>query len=587
VAPDPTTAPAAPPPAPSDRTDAPGLRSTARSLLELHGSATRPLLTLGTVSIVAGIAEAGALLLFIRAATSIAIDDPSDFTVAGIPISNEPGRLLVIAGGLIVVATLLHTVLARGSARLSLQVLTNARTRLIDGFMNAQWPYQAAAREGTLQEATLSLAGRAATTASYLVVACSTLTILVALIVMAVIIEPTVTLLMLVALVPVLLILQPITRATRRRAHQTVKRSFSLAEEVASTTTLAREFRTFGVRRPRGEHLKQLAAQASASQFEARSTNTLASFLFKDLALLAFIVIIGVLYLFVDLRASATTAAVLIIIRALGYAQLTYNVAQHGVEDSGAVQQLVARIDEAEAAADPVRTTHMANIGTIEFHDVGFAYSADRPALHRVDLSIRAGEAIGLIGPSGAGKTTIAELILGLRAPSRGRVTVDGVDLADIDDDDWTRICALVPQDPRLIEGTIAENIRFFRARITEDEIHRAAELAHLADAIHALPDGFETKLGARSQGLSGGQRQRLAIARALAGNPQVLVLDEPTSALDSASEELFRQTLHELRGRVTLVVIAHRPTTIDVCDTVITVDDGAITSTTSRRESA
>jgi ABC-type multidrug transport system fused ATPase/permease subunit len=164
---------------------------------------------------------------------------------------------------------------------------------------------------------------------------------------------------------------------------------------------------------------------------------------------------------------------------------------------------------------------------------------------------------------------------------------VDGVDLADIDDDDWTRICALVPQDPRLIEGTIAENIRFFRARITEDEIHRAAELAHLADAIHALPDGFETKLGARSQGLSGGQRQRLAIARALAGNPQVLVLDEPTSALDSASEELFRQTLHELRGRVTLVVIAHRPTTIDVCDTVITVDDGAITSTTSRRESA
>ena len=580
MAPDPTPAPA-----PEGRVAAANLRSTTRSLLALHGAATRPLLTLGTVGIIAGIAEAGALLLFIRAATSIAVDDPDDFTVAGIPISSDPGRLLVIAGGLILLTSLLHTVLARESAELSLQVLTNARTKLIDGYMNARWSYQAAAREGTLQETTLALAGRASTTASYLVIAASTLTILVALLVMAVIIQPAVSLLMLVALVPVILILQPITRATRRRSNQAVKRNVTLAEEIASTTTLAREFRTFGVRQSRGEHLKSLAAQASASQLQARSTNTLASFLFKDLALLAFIVIIGVLYLFVDLRASATTAAVLIIIRALGYAQLTYNVAQNGVEDSAAVSRLLAHIAEAEAAAEPVGTTHIDTVGTIEFHDVGFAYTDERPALHHIDLSIRPGDAIGLIGPSGAGKTTIAEILLGLRTPTSGHVTVDGVDLADIADDDWTQLCALVPQDPRLVEGTIAENISFFRPNITDAEIRHAAEQAHLADAIHLLPNGFDTMLGARSQGLSGGQRQRLAIARALAGNPQVLVLDEPTSALDSASEELFRQTLFELRGRVTLVVIAHRPTTIDVCDTVVTVDNGVITSTRCRSE--
>lgn len=580
MAPDPRPAPA-----PDSDIVAPNLRSTTRSLLELHGAATRPLLALGTVGIIAGIAEAGALLLFIRAATSIAVDDPDEFTVAGISISSDPGRLLVIAGCLILVAALLHTVLARGSATLSLHVLTNARTRLIDGYMNARWSYQAAAREGTLQEATLALAGRASTAASYLVVGGSTLTILVALVAVAVIVEPAVTLLMIVALIPVVIILHPITRATRRRAHQSVTRSFTLAEEVAATTTLAREFRTFGVRQSRGAHLKALAAEASDSQFRARSTNMLASFLFKDLALLAFIIIIGVLYLFVDLRASATTAAVLIVVRALGYAQLAYNVTQQGVEDSGAVHELICRIDEAETAAEPVGTARIDTVDTIEFHDVSFAYDEERPVLHHIDLSIRSGDAIGLIGPSGAGKTTIAELILGLRVPTSGRVTVNEVDLADLADDDWTQICALVPQDPRLVEGTIAENISFFRPTITVDEIHLAAELAHLADAIRALPDSFDTRLGARSQGLSGGQRQRLAIARALAGNPQVLVLDEPTSALDSASEDLFRKTLFELRGKVTLVVIAHRPTTIDVCDTVITVDNGAITSTTSRRE--
>lgn len=580
MAPDPTPAP----PAEGDDPAA-NLRSTARSLLAIHGAATRPLLTLGAVGIIAGIAEAGALLLFIRAATAIAVDDPDDFTVVGISISSDPGRLLIIAAGLILLAALLHTVLARGSARLSLQVLTNARTRLIDGYMNAHWSYQAAAREGTLQETTLALASRASTTASYLIVAGSTLTILLALVVMALIIEPAVSLLMLVALVPVIMVLQPLTRATRRRSHQTVTRNVTLAEEIASTTTLAREFRTFGVRRSRAEHLKSLAAQASASQLQTRSTNTLASFLFKDLALLAFIVIIGVLYLFLDLRASATTAAVLIIIRALGYAQLAYNVAQHGAEDSAAVFRLIAHIDDAEAAAEPAGTTHIDTVGTIEFHDVGFEYTDERFALHHIDLSIRPGAAIGLVGPSGAGKTTIAEILLGMRTPTSGRVTVGGVDLADIVDDDWTQRCTLVPQDPRLVEGTIAENIRFFRPHITDAEILRAAEQAHLADAIHQLPDGFDTRLGARSQGLSGGQRQRLAIARSLAGNPQVLVLDEPTSALDSASEELFRQTLLELRGRVTLVVIAHRPTTIDVCEVVVTVDNGSITSTTCRSE--
>jgi ABC-type multidrug transport system fused ATPase/permease subunit len=305
----------------------------------------------------------------------------------------------------------------------------------------------------------------------------------------------------------------------------------------------------------------------------------LASFLFKDLALLAVICIVAVLHLLVDLRASATTAAVFLIIRSLGYAQLAYNVIQNSAEENAAITQLVHQIDALEAAVEPPGSVSISSIDLIEFTDVSFHYDADRHALESVNLRLERGAALGLVGPSGSGKTTIAELLLGLRLPSAGSITVDGQPLHDIRRSDWTRLVAFVPQDPRLSEQSIAENIRFSRDGISDEAIRDAARQAHIHDTIEALPDGYSTMLGARSTGLSGGQRQRLAIARALAGQPCVLVLDEPTSALDSASEELFRQTLSELKGTVTLVVIAHRPTTLDVCDCVVTVADGRIAS--------
>jgi ATP-binding cassette subfamily B protein len=220
----------------------------------------------------------------------------------------------------------------------------------------------------------------------------------------------------------------------------------------------------------------------------------------------------------------------------------------------------------------------------IEAKNVEFSYAADRAALTGVTFSISQGEVLGVIGPSGAGKSTLAQLLLGLRAPTTGTMSVDGSDLRDVDRSWWSRRVAFVAQDALLITGTVADNIRFFRDDIDAAALRRAALQANVLSDIEALPDGFDTHLGERGSQLSGGQRQRLSIARALVGQPEFLVLDEPTSALDGQSEALIRATLADLRGRITVVIIAHRMSTLDICDRIVVIENGRMTSCDTRR---
>ena len=208
---------------------------------------------------------------------------------------------------------------------------------------------------------------------------------------------------------------------------------------------------------------------------------------------------------------------------------------------------------------------------------MSFAYEPDVPVLRDVSFEVRKGEIIGIVGPSGAGKSTLVQLLLRLREPSGGEMLVDGRDVRRMDPDAWYRHVTVVPQEPHLFEGTVADNIRFFRAGVDADALRRAAKLAHLHEDISAWPLGYDTPVGARGGQLSGGQRQRLCIARSLVEGPDMMVLDEPTSSLDVRSESLLRETLSDLAPATTVFVIAHRMSTLSICDRIMVIMNGSM----------
>ena len=218
-------------------------------------------------------------------------------------------------------------------------------------------------------------------------------------------------------------------------------------------------------------------------------------------------------------------------------------------------------------------------IGAVTFADVHFAYPTrtEHAALHGLSFRLRPGERVALVGPSGAGKTTVLQLLLRFYDPLSGLVLVDGIPITDVDPAELRRRMALVPQEPTIFAATVLDNIRYGRPQASEEEVRRAASLASADGFISALPQGYATTIGERGVTLSGGQRQRIAIARAILKDAPILLLDEATSALDAESERAVQEALDRLmRGRTTLV-IAHRLATIRAADRILVLDQGRL----------
>ena len=234
---------------------------------------------------------------------------------------------------------------------------------------------------------------------------------------------------------------------------------------------------------------------------------------------------------------------------------------------------------EMESDAETIEINPAELIGSIEFKDVSFSYpAADGFALQNVNLSVEPGETIALVGPSGAGKTTICNLVARFYDPTSGAVLLDGLDLVKFDVESYRRLTGIVEQDVFLFDGTIAQNIGYANRQATRAEIATAAQIANAAEFIDKLPHGYDTTIGERGVRLSGGQRQRLAIARAVLANPKILILDEATSNLDTESERLIQSSMAALMEHRTCFVIAHRLSTIASADRIVVLENGRIT---------
>ncbi len=305
---------------------------------------------------------------------------------------------------------------------------------------------------------------------------------------------------------------------------------------------------------------------------------------------LTFTGIVGVLWIGArDVRADAMSPGELIqfliyavmVAGAVGALSEIWGELQRAAGATERLQELLATDDPVQDPARPAGLPRPVR-GEIAFENVVFHYPArpETSALDGVDLHVAPGETVALVGPSGAGKTTILQLLLRFYDPQSGRITIDGVDIATLARGDFRRSIALVPQDPVIFGDSARENIRFGRPDATDAEVEDAARAAAAHDFLTALPQGYDTFVGERGVMLSGGQKQRIAIARAILRDAPILLLDEATSALDAESERAVQDAVERLSvGRTTLVV-AHRLATVKKADRIVVFDKGRISAT-------
>ena len=231
----------------------------------------------------------------------------------------------------------------------------------------------------------------------------------------------------------------------------------------------------------------------------------------------------------------------------------------------------IAETAQAETPAGQKTTTGIQHANAVEIRSLRFSYTGEEDVLCNFSLEVKKGECVAITGASGCGKTTLSKLLLGLYPLGEGDIRVNGMSMRECDLASLRRQIAYVPQEPYLFQGSIAENIRMGRPEATEEEIEEAAKQAHAHEFIMEFPEGYDTTVGERGNNLSGGQRQRIAIARAILKDTSIILLDEATSALDNESEQAVNEALRNLQGQKTILMIAHRPSTIELADRVCT----------------
>lgn len=256
---------------------------------------------------------------------------------------------------------------------------------------------------------------------------------------------------------------------------------------------------------------------------------------------------------------------------------------------AGAAERLMGLLETKPAIAAPANPVQMPekHLGHVSFEDVTFHYPArpDRSALTGFSLQVRPGETVALVGPSGAGKTTVFQLLLRFYDPASGVIKVDDVDIRTADPVSVRERIGLVAQDPVIFAANAWENIRYGRPDASDEDVRAAADAAHATEFLDRLPDGFDSFLGEKGVRLSGGQRQRIAIARAILRNPSVLLLDEATSALDAESEQVVQKALETIMKTRTTLVIAHRLATVLHADRIAVIDDGKLIAVGTHQE--
>ncbi|KAB1075029.1 ABC transporter transmembrane domain-containing protein [Methylobacterium planeticum] len=403
-------------------------------------------------------------------------------------------------------------------------------------------------------------------------------------VVMMVITSPKLSILVLIAIPLIVFPLILSGRGVRRRSRAAQDRLADASAYAAEAVGAVRTMQAFGM----GQATATRFAEASENAYSAARDSIRARALLTGVAIfLISASVVGVMWYgaqgVLTGAMSAGQLSQFVLYAVFGASALGQLSEVYGelAQAAGAAERLgeILAAEPAIATPDEPLSLPRPPRGEVAFDAVRFAYPTrtERASLDGISFAIRPGERIALVGPSGAGKTTVLQLLLRFYDPQSGSVRVDGVDIARVDPEALRERLSLVPQDPTVFSGTVFQNISYGRPSATEAEVRRAAELAHADSFIRALPQGYATPVGERGVTLSGGQRQRVAIARAILKDAPILLLDEATSALDAESERAVQSALDTLMGGRTTLVIAHRLATIRAADRILVLDEGRI----------
>jgi ABC-type multidrug transport system fused ATPase/permease subunit len=537
----------------------------------------------GLAAFVAGILEV--VFLYLIASVAVALTTgKSSVTVSMGPLNfhGTIGATCLVGGGLLALLVLATFPRASVVASLSFRGSLRLRENIIRAYMGSSVEYRATFQEGYIEQLVGEYCMRSLQLLQQATIFITGLTTLIVILAGALVITPLGALGAIAALGLTMILLRPFATRVKRHATRMTEKNREVVRQTAQISRMREEIVAFDVAQEAASAVSVNISEAAESMQRVRYEAELVPAFYQYSALGAVLLLIGVLSVVQSGGVSGIAPLILLLMRGLMYARQLVMAERQAIEFAPYTEALEKEFMLFEQHRMVRTGPAVGQFAGLTISDVNFAYKPGEPVLQDVTLSVGRGEIVGIVGPSGSGKSTLSQLMLRLRAPTGGSITMDGLSIWDMAPAAWAQLTALVPQDCGLLLGSVGDNIRFFRDGYDDDQVVAAAQAAHLHSEITAMPDGYETEIGPGARSLSGGQRQRLAIARALLGRPQFLVLDEPTSALDARSELLIGETLAALKGAVAVVLIAHRPATLQQCDRIFRVADGTVSEVQS-----
>ena len=486
--------------------------------------------------------------------------------------------LLIFIGVLFIFRAFLGVAVNFIRAKITSEYEEQLRNRLFEGILTARWPYLMKQKSGYLETILLNDVPASSSMLQQFAIILTIVGSLVVYMVVAINVSVSITISALALGGIFMFLVKPLFSRIKRVAIERTAIAKEATHHVTENISGIKSVKTLFVQEGVVEKGRHYFRRLKENNIRAALLRGIGGAFILPLGVVFILVVFAIFYRSTQFNLAALAVIIYLVDRIFNLIlelQRSLHTANDSIPHVQSVlnyEKQAAENQEIEAGDGPFSFEH-----ALEFKDVDFAYEGGKIVLSQINFALPRGGMVGIIGPSGVGKTTLVDLILRLLIPSRGKILLDGQEIEKVSRKEWYRNIGYVSQDIFLMNDTIRSNIQFYDGTISKEEMIAAAKQANIYDFIISRPEGFDTVIGERGVMLSAGQRQRIVIARVLARKPQLLILDEATSALDNESEAKIQEVIQNLRGKITVLVVAHRLSTVISCDRVIALQDGRI----------